>query len=272
MIGAIIAIGGAEDKCNDMSVLKRVLSEAPAQRVHVITTATSYPEEAEKKYKDAFALLGVQNCEVSYINSRFEASDPALAARLSQADVIFFSGGDQLRLSFNLGGTAALQAIKQAHENGAVIAGTSAGAAALPSLMLAGGLVEEAMQKGKIRASAGLGFIKDAVVDTHFTQRGRLPRLFHMAAANPALSGIGVDEDTALVLRGDEAEVVGSGSVTIVDSNNIQTDFLDKDIGEEFSVSGVTVHSLISGERYNFATRGKNTPHVDQDAPIPAPV
>lgn len=171
MSGAIIAIGGSENKQNAMSVLKRVLSEASGERVHVITTATSYPDDAKKRYEETFSLLGIKDCAVTHIDSRSQANDPAIAAQLLKADVIFFSGGDQLRLTFNLGGTAALEAIKQAHENGAVIAGTSAGAAVLSSLMLSGGLVEEAMQKGKIRAGAGFGFIKDAVIDTHFTQR-----------------------------------------------------------------------------------------------------
>ena len=272
MTGAVIAIGGAEDKTGEMNVLKRVLSEAPGQKVHVITTATSYPEAAEKRYKDAFGLLGIQDCAVSYINSRSEANDPLLAARLRRADVIFFSGGDQLRLNFNLGGTAALDAIKQAHKDGSVIAGTSAGAAILPSLMLAGGLVEEASQKGKIRAASGFGFIENGVIDTHFSERGRMPRLFHMAAANPALQGIGVDEDTALVIRNNQAEVVGSGTVSIVDADNIQTDYLERDIGEEFEVKNIAVHRLGAGERYDFAKRHKieAVEHTSPALSIPA--
>ncbi len=123
--------------------------------------------------------------------------------------------------------------------------------------MLYGGLVEKAMHKGEVSATAGFGFIKDAVVDTHFTQRGRLPRLFHMVATNPALIGIGVDEDTALVLRGNTLEVVGSGAVTIVDGIGIETDILDKELGEEFNVTNATVYTLTAGDRYNLQLRSR---------------
>ncbi len=127
MTGAVIAIGGSEAKTGNMSVLKRVLAEAPGQRVHVITTATSYPDDAKIKYEDAFHVLGIDDITVSHIDSRAQANSSIIASQILAADVIFFSGGDQLRLSFNLAGTAVLGAIRQAHENGAVIAGTSEG-------------------------------------------------------------------------------------------------------------------------------------------------
>ena len=194
MAGVIIPIGGSEDKTGDMSVLKRVLAEAPGNRVHIITTATEYPEDAKKRYEDAFALLGIQDIEVSYINSRAEANDEGLAQKIGEADVIFMSGGSQLRLTHMLGGTAVLKAIRQANDKGSVIAGTSAGAACMPGLMLYGGLVENSYKKGNLHAAAGFGFVPNAVIDTHFSQRGRLPRLFSMVSTSRATIGIGLDE------------------------------------------------------------------------------
>ncbi len=257
MTGALIAIGGAEAKIGDMVVLNRILSEAQGHKVHVISTATSFPEDTKKKYEDAFHLLGVDNIAVSHINSRAQANDPLICKQILDADILFFSGGDQLRLTFNLAGTAALDAIKQAHENGAVIAGTSAGAAVMSSVMLYGGSVEKAIHKGEIKTTAGLGFLKESIVDTHFMQRGRLPRLFNVLATNPAILGIGIDEDTALIVRGNISEVIGSGVVTFVDGTDIESDILDKDIGQEFTISNMNVLTVAAGERYDLQSRAK---------------
>jgi len=206
----IIAIGGAEDKTGDRAVLKRVLAETgkTAPSVLVITTATGYPEEVGDNYRRAFAGLGVTP-DVFHPVTPAEADTPALLAALQRADVVFFSGGDQSKLGAVFGGSHFLAAL--AAREDIVIAGTSAGAAAMSSLMITGGDPE-----GPVTSGEGLGLTPDVVFDTHFSERGRLPRLFAMAAQDSRKTGIGLDEDTGIVLKAGRAEVIGSGTVTVL--------------------------------------------------------
>ncbi len=218
----IIAIGGAEDKTGEMTVLKRVLAEAGVDnpRVHVITSATDFPEEAAKKYKDAFALLGIV-CDVSHVRTPEQASDPALLAAIAKTDVIFFSGGDQSKLANALNGTLLFDAIRAREAAGAVLAGTSAGAAAMSTLMITGGKPEDALKPGGLGLGTGLGLKPDIVFDTHFDYHGRLPRLFGAAASDSRKTGVGLDENTGVVMHGREAEVVGGGEVTVLKDGQV---------------------------------------------------
>lgn len=205
----IIAIGGGEDKTGDMSVLRRVLSETgkAAPSVLVITTATGYPEEVGQNYKNAFGLMGVTP-DVRHVTDAAGAADAELISAMQSADVVFFSGGDQSRLSAVFGVSPFIDALMARGD--VVIAGTSAGAAAMSSLMITGGDPEE----GTISSGAGLGITPAVVFDTHFSERGRLPRLFAMAAQDSRKTGVGLDENTAIVLKSGRAEVVGGGTVT----------------------------------------------------------
>jgi cyanophycinase len=285
--GAFIAIGGHEDKSGDMAVLKRVLTEAKGSesRVHVITTAGTLPEEYKKMYEDAFRLLGIE-CVVTYISTRAEANDPAIVSRISDADVVFFSGGDQLRLTTILGGTAVMDKVMELHDKGAVVAGTSAGAAAASSLMIyarghktglkqtvseAFGIISrrfsksaaqtsdspaQAMEKGNILLTTGFGFIPGVVVDTHFGKRRRLSWLFNVVASNPDNLGIGLDENTAIIKRGQNIEVVGSGSVTVIDGSGIShSNIADIGKGEKIIVDGIKTSKLVSGQVYDLKER-----------------
>ncbi len=217
----LICIGGAEDKEGDLTVLKAVLSKAKGaqSRVCVITTATGYPEETKETYIKVFEKLGIA-CEVMHIDTPAAANDSATVKKIENADVIFFSGGDQSRLTAALDGTASLAAVRSRHEAGAVVAGTSAGAAAMSALMVTGGQPEDAHLPGAITSGKGLSLVDDIIFDTHFLNRGRLPRLFNLISAHPAKTGIGLDEDTAVVMHGiGILEVIGSGAVTIVQKN-----------------------------------------------------
>lgn len=251
----LIAIGGAEKKDGDMTVLKTVLSRAKGakSRVHVITTATNYPKNAEKTYRDAFKRLGIE-CAVSHIATSAEADDPNLAKKLSKADVIFFSGGDQTKLARILNGSKCLDAVKRRHAKGAVIAGTSAGAAAMSRMMMAGGRPENAMKKGAILTQEGFALKPDVIFDTHFMERGRLPRLFNLVASDPSKIGIGLDEDTAAII--DDAgniEVVGSGAVTVVNGDRLETNTApDTQDGKKFKAKGFTVTTLRNGDRFRI--------------------
>jgi cyanophycinase len=250
----LIAIGGAEEKTGDMGVLKRVLAEArgAGSRVHVITTATGYPEEVGQTYREAFRLLGVE-CEVTHIASRTEAGNPELLKQIGAADVVFFTGGDQLKLSTILGGTPFLDAVRARHEAGAVVAGTSAGAAALSQLMIYGGDPDKAMQKGEVALTAGFGLAPEFVFDTHFMNRGRLARLFNVIATAPDKTGIGLDENTGVVLRADgEIEVIGSGAVTVVGGKTLTSNVAAIERGEEIIATGYSVTTLIAGQKFRL--------------------
>ena len=223
----LIAIGGAEDKQGAMDVLKAVLAEASGaqSKVVVVTSATSYPDDARKTYIDAFKQLGV-DCEVAHIENKAQADTPALLSGIAGADVVFFSGGDQSKLVAALEGTDFMQAVLQRHREGGIVAGTSAGAAAMSALMVTGGNPERATEPGEITSARGFGLAPEIIFDTHFLNRGRLPRLFNLVAAHPQKTGIGLDEDTAAIMRGDGSiEAVGSGAVPIVRQGAERDDF-----------------------------------------------
>ena len=251
----LIAIGGAEGKSGDMAVLRRVLAEAGVEtpRVLVITTATGYPEEVGQTYRDAFAELGIA-CDVMHVSTQAGANDAATIRRIETADVVFFTGGDQSRLAAVFNGSDALKALQSRHEAGGVIAGTSAGAAAMSSLMICGGNPDEAMTKGEVETGEGFGLAPGAVFDTHFMNRGRLKRLFAITAAAPAKTGIGLDEDTGVILRaGGEAEVIGSGAVTLVDAKELKNcNIAEIAPGEEIRAEGFRVTTLKAGGTFKL--------------------
>lgn len=257
----LIAIGGAEDKQGGMAVLRRVLAESGLAnpRICVITTASAEPEAAKERYQKAFGALGIA-CDVAHVSTRKQAGAASIVEKVSQADIIFFSGGDQLRLTSILGGTAMMEAVKQRYATGQLlIAGTSAGAAAASALMICGGDPEKAMIKGNVPMTAGLGFLDGVVFDTHFGERHRLARLFNAVATNPGVMGIGLDEDTAVVVKNDGVmEVVGKGTVTIVDGRDMNySNFAEVEMGKRFDIDGVHVHTLTAGEKFRLSDRKK---------------
>jgi len=254
-----IAIGGAEDKQGDMTVLKRVLAETgkEAPRVCVITTATEYPDDARQRYMAAFARLGIAP-DVQYIDSRAMAARADVVQSVAGADVVFFSGGDQSRLTSILAATPVADAIASRFwARDLVVAGTSAGAAAASSLMLTGGDPERGLQKGEVPMTAGFGFIPNAIIDTHFSERNRLSRLFNAVVSNPAIAGIGIDEDTAVVAYADGTlDVVGKGTVTIVNGRNITaSNYTAIEAGEEIVAEGVEITRLAGGRKFSLAHR-----------------
>ncbi|MDE1151028.1 MAG: cyanophycinase [Micavibrio sp.] len=252
----VIAIGGAEDKTGDCTVLRRVLAEAgavegQAPRVLVITTATGYPEEVGEKYTATFQRIGVTS-RVRHVTTRAGAADAALLADVAAADVIFFTGGDQMKLATVFNGTPFMDALRQRETDGAVIAGTSAGAAVMSSLMIYGGDPEKAMEKGEVLLTAGLGLAPNVVFDTHFLNRNRLARLFNVLATAPDKTGIGLDEDTGVILRGKTLEVIGSGKVTVVDAKAAQSNITTIERGDVFTLTGATVHTLKHGDKFRL--------------------
>lgn len=257
--GSIVAIGGNEDKTGNLQVLKAMTAAAKGidSRIVVVTTASVEPEARKRDYTQAFQAIGVRDFTFIYIDSRDQAFDPGVYKKLDKADVVFFSGGDQLRLTSLLAGTPFLTTVRQLHRGGAVIGGTSAGGAVLSDLMIYGGVSEQATRKGEILLTSGFRFIDRVAFDTHFLNRARLPRLFNIVASNPEILGIGMDEDTGVIFHdgGDTFEVVGSGTVTVVDGTRIQSDFHTVERGEAAHYGNATVHTLSAGDRFHIKSK-----------------
>lgn len=259
--GILIPIGGGEDKEDKKDVLARVILETGKKqpKICVITLATNLPEEVADDYRKAFAGLGVKKIEVIHYDIRMNADCDEHLKKIEQCDVALFSGGDQLKLSSLLGGTALMHKMRERYHDEAhfVVAGTSAGAAAMSDTMIISGSSQDALIKGELELTNGLDLINSVFIDTHFTQRGRFGRLIQTVTCNPGVLGVGLGEDTGLVLHcGDEMEVIGSGLVVIVDGTDITySDLTDIDNGTPITVEGVKVHVIGAGQKFKISER-----------------
>lgn len=224
--GTIILIGGGLDPAGPaLDAFLRLSSARDGAKIVGVTTASTDPVGSAVAWKDAFATAGAVNVEFPIIDRRERAQDARIAQMVLDAQGIFLGGGDQVHLVATLGGSRVGRAIKEAFSRGAIVCGTSAGAAALSDTMLAGGEIDEEGQEVPLYLGPGFGLLGfSALVDTHFSKRGRLQRLFRRVAENPELMGLGIDEDTALVVRGHLGEVVGRGSVYFVDGRGVRFD------------------------------------------------
>jgi cyanophycinase len=258
--GSVIIIGGAEDKVRDRVILNRfvTLAGGPDATIVVISTASSLGAEAGERYRAVFGELGVNRVRPLHAVTRPQANDESAALLLRDATGIFLTGGNQLRLASTIGGTRLADAILERFRHGAVVAGTSAGASALSSHMIAFGASGATPKQRMAQISAGLGLIPGVIVDQHFQQRNRLGRLLSLIAQNPSLLGIGVDEDTAGVVGPEhQLEVIGRGSITIVDGAGSETDAWEVKGHRPLMISGVVLHSLPSGYRFDLRRRNR---------------
>lgn len=274
--GKLIAIGGAEDKGTDLEkgeihrnnlnffelgILRRIVEEAGGvtAKIEVITTASTIPYEVGENYLDAFGKIGCLQVNVMHIRNRQDALDPAYLQRLQTCDAVMMSGGNQLRLSTTFGGTAFLQAMVARYKNepGFLIAGTSAGAMAMSSTMIYEGNATRAHLKGEVKMTAGLGLIDTAIIDSHFEKRGRFGRLAQAVAANPARIGIGLGEDTGMIITGGtHMEAIGSGLVVIIDGQDIaHLNIADIPEGNPISIENLRVHFCAHGNGYRIDER-----------------
>jgi cyanophycinase len=256
--GHLLIIGGAEDKLRQRQILTRFVSLAGGQqaKVAVISTASSLGDEATSMYRSIFNAMGIADVRGLRPLSRAEANDRALSEMLEGATGIFMTGGNQLRLASVVAGTLLGRTIVERHRRGAVVAGTSAGASAISSYMVAFGTSGTTPKQRMTQLSAGLGLLPGVVIDQHFEQRNRIGRLLALVAQSPSLLGIGIDEDTAaLVSPSGTLEVIGKGSVTILDPARLQTDAYEVKRHRPIMVSGVTLHSLPSGYRFDLRRR-----------------
>jgi len=256
--GHLLIIGGAEDKLRQRQILARfvTLAGGPDAHVVVISTASSLGDEATQLYLSLFRQMGIADVRGMRPLVREDANDPRLVEQLNDATGIFMTGGNQLRLSSVISGTALGRALFERHRAGAIVAGTSAGASAIASHMVAFGTSGATPKQRMTQMSAGLGLLPGVLIDQHFEQRNRFGRLLALVAQSPALLGLGIDEDTAaLVSPKGVLEVVGKGSVTILDPANIQTDAYEVKRHRPIMVSGVVLHSLPSGYRFDIRKR-----------------
>ena len=242
----------------ERGILKRITTESingNESRFEIMTTASLIPEKVGEEYIKAFAQLDVHNVGVLNIGSREEANKIEYAERIKLADVIIFTGGDQLRLSSIFGGTEIHRVLLDKYKNTEfVIAGTSAGAAASSKNMIYQGSSKDALLKGEVKITGGLGFIDDVIVDTHFVQRGRIGRLLYAAASNPGILGIGWGEDTGLYISNNKMEAIGSGMVILVDGRQMaDTNLTDVDMGQPVSIKNMIVHVMCDGDTYDLS-------------------
>lgn len=256
--GTLIIIGGAEDKYNERHILRRFLamSGGPEASILIIPIASEFPEVAAQVYTDVFNALGAASVQTLNVPNRSSALDidPDL---LETVTGVFMSGGDQARLSEKLGGTPFADSLKtRAIEKRLVLAGSSAGAAGMSTSMIVRGVPAAAPHAGSIRLSPGLGILGNVVIDQHFTQRHRLSRLITAVSYNPANLGIGIDEDTAIILHEGMLEVIGSGTVTILDGLGVTySDMAEHAPSEPFALCDLRLHILNRSLRFNLQER-----------------
>jgi cyanophycinase len=254
--GNLIIIGGAEDKKGDKEILKRVAKyiDPKNEKLIIATIATQYPEKSYENYKNIFSNLGVENIDKLDISNREEAFKKENIELINDANLLFFTGGDQLRITSMIGGTPVYDAIKNLCINGGLIAGTSAGASVMSDTMIVEGEDDESPHKCTLKMSPGLGLVNNIIIDQHFAQRGRIGRLLTAIAQNPEVLGIGIDEDTAIVVSDKgTAEVIGSGAVYFIDGSSISYSNVSEQYSDEIlSMFNVKIHVLKEGNRFNL--------------------
>lgn len=256
--GWIVPIGGGEEKEQNPVILERFVQLCGGRdaRLVVIPTA-SQAEDTGDRYQAVFRELGAADVEVMDFDTRRDGEEPGRIREIVEADGVFLTGGNQLRLATMLGGTGIAKAIREHNANGGHVAGTSAGASFLSEHMIAFGADNRTPHAGSVTLAPGLGLTNRVVIDQHFTQRGRLGRLITALAFNPFLIGLGLDEDTAAFIGPDQTvEVEGSGTMTIVDAAKLKFSSMDRAAADDpVSMLGLTLHVLIRGATFNLHTR-----------------
>ena len=275
--GKLLPVGGAEDKGTDLEqgfiqrnnlnffeagILSRIVDETryhQDSKIEVITTASTIPIEVGENYLEAFAKLSCTNVNVMNIRNREDTLKPDYIERIKEADAVMFTGGNQMRLTATFGGTEIYKILQDRYkyEDGFLIAGTSAGAMAMSNTMIYEGNAANAHLKGAVKVTTGLAFMGDVIFDSHFDKRGRFGRLAQAVATNPSCIGIGLGEDTGLLItEGNNMEAIGSGMIIIIDGHTIgYNNIADIADNNPISVENLTVHFLAKGNKYTLDTR-----------------
>lgn len=277
--GYLVAIGGAEDKGPDINEdqqkeedtnnlnfyhlgilnnIAELVKHSDKPVIEIVTTASSIPDDMYSTYKRSFKKLGCHTVNHLNITSREQADSKAIVQRVEKCHCLLFTGGDQLRLCSLLGGTSMLQTLKNRYQNEKIeIAGTSAGAAAMSNTMISGGSAAKAYLKGEVELSIGFGFLNDVIVDTHFDKRGRFGRLAQAIAAQPGAVGLGLGEDTGVIVeKGYKFKAIGSSSVVIIDGSKVDyTNIANIKEGMPISISNLVVNIMAHSDVYEITNR-----------------
>lgn len=257
--GKLLIIGGNEDKSGECTILKEFVDMAGGRDsyIAVMTTATQLPDEVGQEYRNLFLDMGADLVDIVNIEERRGSFDDSLVRRFRDYSGVFFTGGDQLRLTSILGGSAIDKAIRSCYQQGGVIAGTSAGASVMSHTMIVGGDSSDTPKKSAITLAEGMGLLDKVIIDQHFAQRGRINRLLAVIAQNPNVIGVGIDEDTALIVENDgRGQVIGSQTVTVLDGRDIlHSNISESSRMEPLALTNVLLHILPHGFGYDFRQR-----------------
>jgi cyanophycinase len=254
--GTLIIVGGAEDKQRDMEILKEIANRSLHGKLVIVTAATEVADELWTTYKSIFAKLNVKNIDHLYVDQPDDAHKLEKLALFSDATAVFFTGGDQLKITSKLGGSAIIDAVYDIYNRGGLIAGTSAGASVMGKVMLVGGENMESHKIGNWMMAPGLGFLNDVIFDQHFAQRGRIGRLLGAVALNPGILGIGIDEDTAILVQNSQFKVIGKNAVYVIDGRHVSySNISEREAEKTMSMHDVRLHIMAAGEVYDMKTR-----------------
>jgi len=254
--GTLIIIGGREDKSGEMKILKKIAEHTGNGRLLVVTAASEVSEQVWQDYFTIFKKLGVKSIEHLYVKQPEETHDVNITEMFKDVTAVFFTGGDQLKVTTKLGGTPVMDAITEVFRNGGTLAGTSAGASIMGKTMLIGGENAESHKVGNWMMAPGLGFVENMIIDQHFAQRGRIGRLLGAVALNPGILGIGIDEGTAIIVEEDRFQILGENAVYVVDGRGVTyTNISEASAEQTMSMHDVRLHILADGESFDLKQR-----------------
>ncbi len=271
---ALVIIGGHEDRTGKKVILGEVARRTANSRIVVAAVASEMPDEMFAEYDRAFRALGIRHVNKLQIADREEAKDDARSKVLEEAGTVFFTGGDQLRITSQFGDTPAYQRVHDLYQRGGVVAGTSAGASVMCETMLVAGDGDQSHRLGDLlKLAPGLGLIDGVIIDQHFAERGRMGRLLAAVCQNPRNVGLGIDEDTAVIVEGGRRLlVIGSGAVHVVDAADVGfSNITADDPDATLSAHGVRLHVLAHGDYFDLADRrpGRLSPKAVEKLPEP---
>ena len=256
--GPLLIIGGHEDKKGEKKILREIARRVGEGKLVVTALASQLPDELHEEYEDAFRSVGIKHVYKLRVEDREDARKESTVRILDDADAVFFTGGDQLRITSQIGDTPTYVRINEIYQNGGLIAGTSAGASVMCETMLVSGNGTESHKLGNaLMMAPGLGFIGEVIIDQHFAERGRMGRLLGAIAQNPKDIGLGIDENTAIVVEQENRFfVIGDGAVYVVDGSDVTySNIVDGERDKTLSIHDVRVHLLSEGDRFDLNER-----------------
>ncbi|MBW9064387.1 cyanophycinase [Rhizobium herbae] len=254
--GVLIIIGGREDHVGDRVILKELARHVDDGRLVLATVASREPDGYRDKYQAAFSDIGLKEIIELYVDEREQAVDPEKVKLLDGVNAVFFSGGDQLRITSQIADTPISERVHEIFAGGGVIAGTSAGASVMSETMLVKGPNAASFRMGDLGTAPGLGLLPNVIIDQHFAERGRIGRLIGAVSQNPRVLGIGIDEDTAIVVEGHKFKVIGSGAVYLVDASGVShSNIAEAAADQALSIYDLKLHVLSSGDGFDLETR-----------------